>query len=328
MRNEPDEMKEKLIQYLLGELPEEEQNLLEEQYLSDDDSHERLLMAEDELIEEYARGEMEDSRRERFERYFLSSPRRQKKLRFARTVMLYTDEVRQPKRSATDKRLSASLWETLPALFQPQRFAWQISLGFMAALLVAVGIWSFIKIDRLQKQICEIQARQDSPPTPSDQNEKLERQITSERKRAQELTAQLERERDLREQLEKDLTNRSTAPAAILPFLFSLSPISVRSGDEASTFQIPTGAARVQIELVVEEGDYKRFEASVKLVDGNEIWKQSRLPIKSRSGTKFIELTLPAKILTEGDYLIKLQGLNNDGSLEDAEDYSFTIRKR
>jgi hypothetical protein len=46
----------RFIKYLLGELPEPERAKLEDQYLGDDETFERLVAAEEQLIFKYVRG--------------------------------------------------------------------------------------------------------------------------------------------------------------------------------------------------------------------------------------------------------------------------------
>src|SRR5215213_406075 len=60
--------------YLLGELPEEERELVEQRLMSDDDLYQRLLLAEDDLIDEYVSGALSDQDRAKFSRRFLHVP--------------------------------------------------------------------------------------------------------------------------------------------------------------------------------------------------------------------------------------------------------------
>src|SRR5688572_28098839 len=76
---------ERLFEYLLGQLSEDEQAQIEQRYLADPDFHEEILAAERELIDRYVYGEL--ANRELFETHFLSSPGRRQRVEFARALM-------------------------------------------------------------------------------------------------------------------------------------------------------------------------------------------------------------------------------------------------
>ena len=75
--------------YLLGTLPPDRLAQLEERLLSENELYEELLIAEDELIDQYLSNQLSDSERTTFESSFLLTPERQQKLRFARTLKRY-----------------------------------------------------------------------------------------------------------------------------------------------------------------------------------------------------------------------------------------------
>ena len=72
-----------LIRYLLGLLTDEEAERYDEQSIVDDDLAARLRVVEDNLVDAYVNGTLEEDLRQRFESFYLSSPRRREKVRFA-----------------------------------------------------------------------------------------------------------------------------------------------------------------------------------------------------------------------------------------------------
>lgn len=80
-----------IVQYLLGDLPEEEQQQLDEQFFVNDDYFERLMATEDELIDDYLRGRLSAHERERFERNFLTSPFLRERVTLAKALIDYID---------------------------------------------------------------------------------------------------------------------------------------------------------------------------------------------------------------------------------------------
>jgi hypothetical protein len=86
---------EAIRQYLLGQLPTEESSQIEERLLTDAAFYEELLIAEDELVDDYLAGELSDSDRKSCETLFLLTPERQQKIRFALTLKKYVNAVGQ-----------------------------------------------------------------------------------------------------------------------------------------------------------------------------------------------------------------------------------------
>jgi anti-sigma-K factor RskA len=78
-----------LRQYLLGRLAEEEQGALEQQLMTNQDLFNRLLKAEEELIDEYVRGQVSDDEGRAFEGRFLEDPGRWDELQFAEVLRRY-----------------------------------------------------------------------------------------------------------------------------------------------------------------------------------------------------------------------------------------------
>ena len=103
-----------IMAYLLGELSMPEQEELEARYFADDALFERLLAAEDDLIDRYARGQMSDQERARCERHFLKSPARRKRVGFERLLL------HQVGVTADAHRRRLSCWRALRDLMRPK----------------------------------------------------------------------------------------------------------------------------------------------------------------------------------------------------------------
>jgi hypothetical protein len=83
--NTTDTNEARILQYLLGELAEEEQGHLEEQFFADDALYQEVRVAERELIDRYVLGQLTGRERARFESRFLSSSQRREKVALARS---------------------------------------------------------------------------------------------------------------------------------------------------------------------------------------------------------------------------------------------------
>ena len=88
-------VQEDLRRWLLGLLPQQESQSLEERLITDTALYEELLIVEDELIDDYLAGGLTASEREAFDSYFMNSPERQEQFRIANALRLYIDESKQ-----------------------------------------------------------------------------------------------------------------------------------------------------------------------------------------------------------------------------------------
>jgi len=80
-----------LIRYLLGSLPEQEQELLEQHYLVDEHLFDELIIIETELADRYVQGTLSASDRALLEEHWLSDPRRAQRLAFAEDLFRYVE---------------------------------------------------------------------------------------------------------------------------------------------------------------------------------------------------------------------------------------------
>jgi CHAT domain-containing protein len=76
-----------LRQFLLGQLSEAVRESIEERLMTDDAYFEEYELVKEEVIDEYAEGEMTDDERKKFERHFLTSASRHRDLRVAQALI-------------------------------------------------------------------------------------------------------------------------------------------------------------------------------------------------------------------------------------------------
>jgi CHAT domain-containing protein/tetratricopeptide (TPR) repeat protein len=148
--------------YLLGELADAGARQLEEQLLRQDEFVEQVLLIEDELIEDYVRGDLSADERERFERHFLTTPRRRRKLMTVRALKNYASMTAKIAETPVSQR--PSWWSTL---FAPR---WKVAAFASLALLAAVVVWyvafyqpqverGLIALDKAYRQQRPLEAR-------------------------------------------------------------------------------------------------------------------------------------------------------------------------
>lgn len=143
-------------EYLLGQLPSEQQSQFEARLLSDDDVFEELEIVEDELVDEYLHAQLTDEDRQSFESYFMASPEHREKLTFARAFRKsLTNKVglttQAPAPELADPQVGEDSRTEEPAVREPDRKkSWFEFLGIQnptlgyataaALIIIVVGI--------------------------------------------------------------------------------------------------------------------------------------------------------------------------------------------
>jgi hypothetical protein len=134
-------------QYLLGQASEVEASRVEAQLLFDEPYYEELLIAEDELIDQYLSDVLSLAEREQFEAHFLAAPERHQKLRFARSLRRYVasaatetrpDSPGETAKQVTRERQAGFGWNWFKNLFRRPVPAFAL---IVAVLLVGAVTW-------------------------------------------------------------------------------------------------------------------------------------------------------------------------------------------
>lgn len=118
--------------YLLGELEPNPVESIEERLLRDDTLIALVLLVEDELIEDYARGALSSSEQERFKSHFLSTRKRQQKLVMVQEIRRHASAVAAAPVSAP-KSKSWRLWFLFPR--------WKLAALTVLLIALGIGVW-------------------------------------------------------------------------------------------------------------------------------------------------------------------------------------------
>jgi hypothetical protein len=308
-----------MIRYLLGDLPEEQQRQLEEQYFTDDDCFGQLLALEDELFQHYARGELSPVERAQFERRFLTSPEGRQRVEFARALSRAVAAAGTPRvETAPPETARPGLIARLSSLLTVPPATKRALQGAAAAIvLIVVGgaWWMEARNKELRAQLAQLQAEQQT----------LQRQIAGQRAYSDELSEQLQRERNEREQWEQELAQPRLPGRTIISFILPAG--SLRGGHQQKRLAIPPSAHSVKLQLDGEAG-YKSYRAAIRTAGGDEVWSQTGLLARSTDWGLAVVLTVPASVLATGDYELALSGVTAQGEFEVVDYYRFTVVKR
>ena len=321
---------QQIVRFLLGELSEDHRLELEEQIFKDDGCYRQVLAIEEELADDYVQNRLSASQRSRFEQQLLASRRKRDRVEFAAAlsgalIALETPNVTAP--------AQVSWWKSVQFL-RPRgvRLAFATSFAALALLVGVVGL--VIENQRLSRRVEQARREQDSSidRTRSNQTDavikqrELEAEIANLRTQGGEMQTKLiQKQREL-ETLRKSLQQRAeTAPSAFATFV--LSPGLTRGTDEPEKVIIHPSTRLVQIQLALEkEEDYQSYLAEIRTARGNLVWSKSGLTTE-RTGYGFaVSLTVPAELLSAGEYELALKGATK-GKLDAVGYYYFIALK-
>jgi hypothetical protein len=314
---------ERLIrQYLLGALSEEGQAKVQDRLLCDRQFFDRLVVEENELMDDYLRGALTRQSEEKFESYFLASPERRQKLRFAKAL----------KKRISEEVLSKPCIEESPRrkhLFGLKGFSLpSFAAGAVAALIFVVSAWVAIENARLRRQIDNARAAQAEWLERAQQSE---RRLSDEKQRNRELTQEIERERSHSSELEREAGRlkqaREAGRAGIGGGVVSLAlmPGLSREGDQSNQLEISQGTGRVRLELYPEKVCHKNYRAELRTREGTLMWSGNGLKLRKTASGDQVVVYLPAAILTKGDYVLMLRGVEGEENQERAGTYYFRV---
>jgi hypothetical protein len=287
---------------------EAEKTGFEERYFTDPECFERLLVAEDELIDSYLHDELSRDQRRKFEENFLASPRRRERVELARAFM--NAIARASKRGGAKLKHSSFLESLSPFLRSQSQPAW-ILLAAACLAVVVVGGWLVSDISRLRIRLAQ-------------QEQAFDQQVALQRSQNERLSAEFAVERERRMQMEQQVAGaQPSRPAVVLSFI--LRPGGVRGSEGSQRLVVPSGTESLRLQLDIPAGpSYKSYRAILQTPEGNEIWSQDLRPGGSTE-PRVVELTVPARVLAEGDYVVLLMGRTVEGRFEPLPSYKFSI---
>jgi hypothetical protein len=309
----PTPFSEKLIvQYLLGQLPEEQCVRIEDEAFQNEQHLQTILDVESDLIDEYVRGEFSQRERSLFENHFLASPERRRKVEFARALAKVTAVEPAPQVVWTPAKVNPLL-----AFFRRLGPVPALSFAVMVVLLIA-GAWLAWTSIRLRAERDHLQT----------QRRQLEEQLGQERERNQVLAEQLRQEKpqELPPNVPAPTPERESTPSP-LTLAMTLLPGISRSSGSVPTLQVTPEVSAVRTGVVIDPQEaYQRFRVEVRAPNGAVVWSRSNLQARRSNGGRTIGLNLPAAVLKSGRHELVVQGSEN-GANTDIGYYYFEVRK-
>jgi hypothetical protein len=297
-----------LVRYLLGCLPEQEAERLDEQSIVDDETATRLRLAEDDLVDAYVVGALGGELLERFESFYLASPRRREKVAFATRLLAAVD--RQQASPAAARRIPVIAAEPVapvtPAGETRRRTASRVwfagSLAAAALLALTCGIVLFQNA-QLRRGLSEA----------------IRQSVTADQ-RARALSNQLDEQRSANTSMTHELA-RSQASRPIAAVALVLRP-QTRGADAVPLIAVRADSSAVPLELLIESVDYARYAVTLRDPATNRtLWRSAELtPSSSR-----LSVVVPARLLKTQHYSLELSGRRASGPAQIVGSYAFQV---
>ena len=322
-----------LTQYLLGMLPEPEAERFDELSLTDDEFAEALKVAENDLVDAYAQGELAGEAMEQFKAHYLASPLRREKVKFSQAFQAFAEqnpglasegiEAESPQKA----RKRGGWFSGLGAFFAP-RHAFQWGLTVAALALLVAGSWLAFENMRLRQQMTQAQVNRDAL---LQREQQLQKEIETQRSASSQTEQELARVRDERERLDQELKQargeaKPTPVAGSIVALILAPPL--RGASQLPTITVKPDTSQVAASLQLETAaDYPAYR--VALIDParkQTLWRSGTLKPRVRGGRKSIEASFRTDFLKPQNYILEVTGISGSAS-EVVGDYPFRVVK-
>lgn len=330
---------QQLVQYLLGLLPDEDTERLDEMSIADEEVAARLGVVEDGLVDAYVRGTMPTDTRERFELVYLSSPRRRQKVKFAASFLEVADRAAVPvDAEATDESVRAPAGEPSDASSRasssgrvgPRSMSWWGPALAAALVLLAGGAVVFNEA-RLRNGLHEAQIARDALDRRAHE---LEQQLNDQQAVNAQTVKELEGVRaSLAALTQRSSTAGSSGEAASVspaPAMVALVlPPQTRGGGPIATMAVPRGADGVAFELQFEANEFSQYEVALQdPATDRVVWRSGKIAARSAGDLAAVSIIVPAGGLKSQQYSLELTGYGAIGGAQVVSGYPLRIVRR
>ncbi len=315
------ENKKQAISYLLGDMPDAERDGFEERLFLDEDLSFSLDAAENDLVDEYVRGELSGEEVIKFERNFTLAASRREKLQAAKVLQA---KLFDEKSAAIVAAPQVSIWERLSGIFGVPRLAWAGSLAVIILFFLIGGFW--LLRNTQDKQFAEVGSENQNVLIESNKQPTIETLPNAN-------TAQNTEQKpaNANEQIKPKLSPppESVAPKIVKQptvYAFTLLP-PMRSGARP-TLVVPPDAQTVRLRVEHNNArEFIKYRAEIRDSSGDLIWSRE-IAVNGKTLQKPIILDVRSGALAAGSYELTLSGVTSDAQFEEVNFYNFTVRKK
>lgn len=297
-----------LMAYLLGNVPADEAERLDELSITNGGLAEALEAAEMDLIDSYANGELSAADRRSFEQKYIRAVDQRGRIVFAKALQEYAAA-----------RLSAQpVAATGGGLFGWRGRVFRFGLAAAALLLALAGGWFFIS--RPAQNVNESVAVHESPDTPLASPIPVIKGGNAQTELPSNEVRKKEKEKPEAPPKEKPPVAQTPRMVAVV-----LSP-QLRSSGAPSKVAMPARTDQFSAQLELESGDFRAYRAVLTERSSNQVvWHSNTVKPAGPADARRLAVSIPARLLNSATYTFTVSGLSNDGTAEIVGDYSFTV---
>jgi hypothetical protein len=307
-----------LVRFLLGLLPDDEAQRLDQLSVADDEFALRLQAAENELVDSYARGELSGEILQKFQSFYLNSPRRREKLAFAETMRARELKTAVTARSVQTPAVLASLEtrDSSPALsfwrvFSIPRLTLQWGFAGAALAMVLVAGALFLEVGKLRKEIIGAESERAAI---KQREQGLEKQLSAQRAANAQAQDELER-----------LRNDASSFNTIKSIAVLLMPQTRGTGLPVS-ISVPSGIDALPVRLVLESDEFPEYQVALKEAGSERIiWHVTKLKAGAEGKNKSLAISIPSKSLKQQTYVLEASGIRAKGTPAFISGYVFRV---
>jgi hypothetical protein len=306
---------DQLVRYLLGLLTNKDAERLDESTIADDEMAWRLRAVENDLVDAYVTGTLTGQTRERFESFYLSSERRRRKVRFARSFLASVERDAEPKDIDGGRDFVRAEDSALPPsrVLSPRAAAWRLAAAAALFLLAGGALYDVARLHRAMDEAGRVS------DVLSNQAHDLERQLNDQRAANAAVARDLENIRAQR----TEVTSRAVPIVALvlLPQTRAIGPVT--------TLAVPQGVDRIALELRLEPNDFHDYRVALRDPGTSRIvWRSDRITARTTDDVPTVSAIVPASVLKAQHYSLELDGVSAGGSTEVVGTYVFQMVRR
>jgi len=311
-----------VINYLLGALPEAELERFEGRFLKDEALFEEVQEIEDELIDDYVSGALSVEQRRLFDKYFLRSPQRQQKLKFARSLTEHAVSWKENFESAkTGDAMVSKPIDNAGKVFPFRSWAqpvpaWRQWVAIAAMVLMAVGaatLW--LRNRELRRELIAENAKAtelgQEIKVQSERSVETSAQLSAEQQQTQKLEDQLE-------ELQKSIAATTARKLIVTTMLGVDYLVHGRGGSEkkVKTVELPPSTGVLRLGLEFEKSRFDTFKIILRRAESGTAWTRGGLKARILDNKQSLSLAVPAANLPAGNYELIVSGVPIDGPAE------------
>jgi hypothetical protein len=300
---------ERMIQYLLGELSTEEQVEMETEYFSDPEKFNLLQTIENDLIEGYVNGKLNNNVRARFEAHYMSIASRRKQVQFFQTLVKAIPMVNEQPLPATAREVvgsNASWWQSLSTYFGGIKLSHGLSYAAAILIIIAGVTWQVREMMRLREQLSQSESQRIALQERARQLDELIAQQREDNKKL------LEERKGIQNQI-NTLPSPGPDTATVASLTWTLPGNRSVKLTQTQKLRIKPNIASVRLNFNLPVRGYNPYGLSLQTLAGQEVWKRSDIRSNRGKAGEIIVVTVPAKEFRNGTYIVVLSGNNSRG---------------